>query len=149
VYLPEIGGLTYGNVVTIGGILGTSELDRILGQPEATVTGGPVVIAPLGMATSGLGGSDLNQWTLGVENGRGPCNIGLLVRSWGKVVASTASYFTMTDGTREVKVLSTANPGLSGPCYAIVTGISSWENSGGHMVPVIIATGAIQVTPLP
>jgi len=59
------------------------------------------VIEPLGLPNSALGGGALNQYTPGVENGKGLNNIGLLVRTWGKVtyVNAAEKYFYIDDGS--------------------------------------------------
>lgn len=61
-------------------------------------------IAPLSMSNRSLGGRDLNQYTFGVVGGVGPNNIGLLVKTWGKVtyVDTTAQYFYIDDGSHLV-----------------------------------------------
>lgn len=57
--------------------------------------------APLGMPNANVGGGRLNDYTLGVANGTGLNNIGLLIRTWGKVVFVDADnkYFYIDDGT--------------------------------------------------
>lgn len=58
-------------------------------------------ITPLAMSNRALGGRDLNQYTVGVVGGFGPNNIGLLVRTWGKVtwVDTANQYFYIDDGS--------------------------------------------------
>ncbi len=107
-------------------------------------------VAPLVMSNRSLGGTDLNQYTLGVAGGIGPNNIGLLIKTWGKVtyVNSAEEYFyiddgaNMVDGTRRplpdnslvlgVRVsyadLAPGAPPVTAPDvgdFAVVTGISS------------------------
>lgn len=57
-------------------------------------------IAPLALSNRSLGGKDLNQYTMGVVGAVGPNNIGLLVKTWGKVtwVDTTDQYFYIDDG---------------------------------------------------
>ena len=55
---------------------------------------------PLGVTSRDIGGGALNQYTPGVESGKGLNNIGLLVRMWGRVtfVDSTNKFFYIDDG---------------------------------------------------
>ena len=57
--------------------------------------------APIYMSNGTLGGGKLNNYTLGVEGGAGANNIGLLIRTYGKVtyVDTTNHYFYIDDGT--------------------------------------------------
>ena len=59
--------------------------------------------APLAVVNKAIGGGALNQYTPGVEGGQGLNNIGLLIRTWGKVTfvdASTSTSTSMTARTR-------------------------------------------------
>jgi hypothetical protein len=58
-------------------------------------------VAPRAMGNAAVGGARLNQYTPGVEGGTGPNNIGLLIKTWGKVnyVDTTNKYFYIDDGT--------------------------------------------------
>lgn len=106
-------------------------------------------ITPIAVSNRSLGGADLNQYTLGVVSGIGPNNIGLLVKTWGKVtyVNAAKEYFYIDDGanlwdgsyredngqqTVGVRVsydhLATGAPAVTPPSVndmAVVTGISS------------------------
>ena len=56
---------------------------------------------PLAMGNSAIGGTALNQYTPGVEGGVGLNNIGLLIKTWGRVtfVDEGNSFFYIDDGT--------------------------------------------------
>ena len=58
-------------------------------------------VEPISMSNRSLGGKDLNHYTLGVAAGYGPNNIGLLVRTWGKVtyVNTIEQSFYVNDGS--------------------------------------------------
>ena len=58
------------------------------------------VPAPIAMNSSALGGAALNQYTPGVDQGKGPNNIGLLIRTWGKVtfIDPVNKFFYIDDG---------------------------------------------------
>lgn len=60
--------------------------------------------APLYLSGNALGGAALNQYTPGVQGGAGPNNIGLLVRTYGKVtfVDTVNKYFYIDDGSGRV-----------------------------------------------
>lgn len=59
------------------------------------------VPAPLALSQRAIGGGQLNQYTPGVEGGIGLNNIGLLVKTWGKVtfVDDTNKIFYINDGS--------------------------------------------------
>ena len=98
-------------------------------------------VEPIAMNCRSIGGADLNTYTHGVEKGTGPNNIGLLIRTWGKVTKldTTQKFFYIDDGSNRID-----NSGFLGvrvsynnladgvtidppaeQTYALVTGISS------------------------
>jgi len=92
--------------------------------------------APLALTNRDVGGGRLNDYTPGVEGGVGMNNIGLLIRTWGKV--------TFVDGSGHVGLrvsydnLAPGNtitpPALNS--YVAVTCISStWLNGSGQIQP--------------
>ena len=108
--------------------------------------------APLALAKKAVGGGRLNDYTPGVEGGIGLNNIGLLIRTWGKVtfVDTANKFFYINDGAgREdgstyvgLRVsydnLAAGNtiepPALNS--YVAVTCISStWLNGSGQIQP--------------
>lgn len=60
------------------------------------------VPSPLAVANNAIGGGKLNDYTLGVENGVGLNNIGLLIKTWGKVtfIDPAQKFFYIDDGSR-------------------------------------------------
>jgi len=99
------------------------------------------VIEPIAMSCSAIGGAALNQYTPGIENGNGPNNIGLLIRTWGKVTKldTINKYFYIDDGSNRLDESGfvgirvsyndlpqdvTFNPPAEQQ-YVLVTGISS------------------------
>ena len=113
-------------------------------------------IEPITVSNRALGGADLNAYTLGVFGGRGANNIGLLVRTWGKVtyVNTVEEYFYVDDGARlsttlpddtvvlGVRVsyggLATGVPAITPPTVnqtVAITGISSTVVIGGNTYP--------------
>lgn len=134
-YLPDVTTFAPGNIVKVGGMLATSGLQRVLTAPEPEVSPGSGTINPFAMTCISLGGALINEWTPGMPGARGANNLGLLVRVYGNVTSSTSSYFMMSDGSREIKVQSTANPGSG---HVIVTGISSWTIYNSQTIPMVI-----------
>lgn len=58
-------------------------------------------VQPIAMNNRAIGGTALNSYTPGVENGAGLNNIGLLIKTWGKVtwVDTTNECFYIDDGS--------------------------------------------------
>ena len=121
---------------------------------QATPSSGNIP-PPIGMDNLNIGGSDINDYTPGINRidcepglalGDGPYNKGLLIRAWGyvKSVDSNNRYFYVDDGSR----LSDGTAGTTGirvqACddrslpqtgmYVTVTGVSSCfpVSSGGN-----------------
>ena len=106
-------------------------------------------IQPVALTNRAVGGGDFNAYTHGVTGGQGLNNIGLLIRSWGKVTSVNQSqqYFCIDDGSDPLHVglrvsyanLATGNsitpPDISlHSKYVIVTGISSAADAGGGVI---------------
>jgi len=108
--------------------------------------------APLALTNRDVGGGRLNDYTPGVEGGVGMNNIGLLIRTWGKVtfVDEVNKFFYINDGAGRqdgsgyvgLRVsydnLAPGNtitpPALNS--YVAVTCISStWLNGSGQIQP--------------
>ena len=109
-----------------------------LGLAIACVFAASVVTAeqikPVYMNNSAIGGGDLNQYTKGVAGGTGVNNIGLLIRTFGKVtyVNSTSQFFYIDDGWGKTTT-------LPAPDNCTVTGIR--VSYGG------LAAGVPAITP--
>ncbi|MEN6356765.1 MAG: hypothetical protein ABFD83_06740 [Armatimonadota bacterium] len=58
-------------------------------------------VQPIAMNNRAIGGGALNAYTPGVQNGAGANNIGLLIKTWGKVtwVDTSNEYFYIDDGS--------------------------------------------------
>lgn len=133
-----------GYVVDVTGSLQTIDGERrIVATSVKIVSTGGTVPKPWGAGIIHLGGIALNAHTPGVLDGKGPNNIGLLVRTWGKVTSIGQGFFTIKDGSSaarprplppaplELKVVCPA--GYTPPAvnsYVSVTGISSCEPAG-------------------
>ncbi|MCL5103763.1 MAG: hypothetical protein M1133_06570 [Armatimonadetes bacterium] len=139
-------GLAIGNLVDVGGWLNTDSDYRRWINATMSVVSGNLYINPVGMAAKYIGGSD---WRYGVDpfrgqsgvtDGAGLNNIGLLVRTWGKVSFKDAGSFKMSDGSGdEVKVVVAGGalvPDVDK--YVAVTGISSCYVEGGRICRLIL-----------
>ena len=131
-----------GNLTDVSGILDTINGERAITAPDTSPVVGPGAPTPVLMNNRSIGGSDLNGYTLGITDGVGVNNIGMLVTIIGKVVSTGDGYFMVDDGSRQIKVSAlklTSVPGVNK--IVRVTGIISTEESGGIVTPVILPRG--------
>lgn len=127
------------DIVTVRGTIATTgNFERCL-WADTVSTNGSSCLQPLGMTNKSLGGGPLNYDPLtgagqrGVENGEGLNNIGLLIKTTGRVTGVGDDFFYIDDGTHAVdytifvgtRVICSgmARPPLGS--YVAVTGISS------------------------
>jgi hypothetical protein len=104
-----------GDRATVAGVIGTKKPDGVT-KSERVITGLSIVgatgagyIKPLAMTCRDVGGG-ASKFTVGVNNGLGPNNIGLLVRVAGKVTyVADAEYMYVDDGSQIADF-----PGLTG-----------------------------------
>jgi len=138
-------GRSVGQVVNVTGTIKTLDSgERYVDASGVDAPGGSGNILPLGLTNKALGGG-ANGLQTGVAGGTGLNNIGLLIRTSGKVGTKGTGWFMIDDGSGvSVKVYG-AIP--SGTPYVTVTGASSCEKDGSLNVQrVILATG-IQTIP--
>jgi hypothetical protein len=127
--------LARGSVVNVIGTMSTaSNGERQISGPIAIVTGTTTPLTTLGMPCRSIGGASLGVPPLGqfgVTGGRGPNNMGLLIKTWGQVTAVGDGYVTVDDGRGPVRLDTTglaSQPELHS--YITVAGISSLYTSG-------------------
>lgn len=98
-------------------------------------TYGTGTIAPLALNNRALGGGQFGKQGPVPLDGKGLNNIGLLVKTWGKVGNITPSSFTIDDGYGvNVKCILPTGVRLDdGATYVSVTGISSCEKVGSEL----------------
>lgn len=134
--------------VLVYGVLATSNGERRLTDCRV-VTGDPgQAVKPLGVKTGSAGGQTLNAYTPGVQGGVGLYNVGLLVRTVGRVTAVTSDGFYVDDGCKlsdgsgnlGLKVWTGTSGSATVNAWVKVTGIVSCRTgTGGLIYPQILA----------
>ena len=144
--------------VVVGSIdTDSSNDERCIEATSVTETDPPTkVITPYGMTNICLGGKDYlppggsgtGYGQKGVVNSNSLNNIGLLVRTTGKVTHVDTDWFTLSDGSGAVdssgnyEGVKVSASGLTLPDvddFVIATGICSAEKVSGELYPVVIA----------
>jgi hypothetical protein len=130
-------GLVVGHTADVSGTMQTlASGERYLSATSATSTGSATV-APLAMTNKAIGGGNTTG-QLGVAGGTGINNIGLLIKTFGKVTTKGTGWFMITDGSGvSLKIIGTVP---SGTPYVAVTGITSCEKPSSDMLRVVLAT---------
>ncbi|MDH7602047.1 MAG: hypothetical protein QHI38_07855, partial [Armatimonadota bacterium] len=116
-----------GDLVRVAGRLAVSDGERCLRDAEVVKQGSGAAPKPVALRISDIGGSAPDSYTPSI-GGTGAYNIGLLVRTMGRVTARGSGWFEITDGSGAVaKVLSSLvlEPGT----FVAVTGVASTEAS--------------------
>ena len=107
-----------GDLAAVIGHLATS-CERYIEAESVELTGTAPVPSPLGITGSRLGGAG-STFEPSIGYGVGPSTVGLLVKSWGRVVATDVDSSTIDDGRSQVRVVSEA--AVSEGDYVTVTG---------------------------
>jgi len=100
--VPTSGTFAPGDEVSItAGTLGTSQGERFINQATVSKTGQPGEPSPLGLPNRNLGGGPFayGAGQSGVLGGSGLNNIGLLVKTWGKITHNGNTYIYIDDGS--------------------------------------------------
>ncbi|MCE5324772.1 right-handed parallel beta-helix repeat-containing protein [bacterium] len=154
------GEVSVGDSLTLSGTMGTtSSFERCLIADKVTVTGSGYTIEPFVMTNDSLGGCDLDydatdgSGQRGIEYCSGANNIGLLVKTTGKVTAAGRTYFYIDDGTHAndgsifqgVRVISGTLTKPTRGDYVTVTGISSILRVGDHIFRSITPRSASDI----
>ncbi len=137
--------VSVGSVVNVVGDLATVSGERVLQNAVVSVTGSTQPPKPLAMTNKSIGGTAIPPNIPGVVDAIGPNNVGLLVKTWGRVIEVGTNEFWIDDGTRRsgiggregVKVLAygVGIPSLNS--LVAVTGISGTELNGSVIYPVL------------
>ena len=147
-----------GRYVTVAGQMATYEGERAVDCTSYTLGGvDPTPPQPLGMTNGAMGGKHLSVNTPAVPAGRlnGLYNVGLLVKTTGKVVSRTSNSFWIDDGSGVPYSFSTK--GLYVDCQPIamyapplgsrvaVTGASGAGLVGGNTVNTLRLRNSVDV----
>ncbi|MDI6813665.1 MAG: hypothetical protein QMD10_09025 [Desulfitobacteriaceae bacterium] len=102
--VPSGGTFARGNEVEItAGTVKTSSGERYIDGAAVSRVGAPGELSPVGMPQRNMGGGDFPPgsavYQQGVDGGYGLNNIGLLVKTWGKVTYNGGSYVYIDDGS--------------------------------------------------
>lgn len=142
----DASGPTVGTLVTVAGVIKLQDNERRI--TEANVipgSTGTVPSAPF-MINRYVGGGPLNTWTPGIPGRVDTHNIGLLIKTSGKISFVGSGFIYIDDssvpddgtGRQGLRVETT---GLAGPFnlgdYAMVRGISSTMVDGGVLIPIL------------
>ncbi len=140
-----------GDRVRISGRLGVSDGERVIRNAAVTLISHGDLPGALFVSNRWLGGRDLNEWTPGVSGVFGLHNIGLLIKTSGKIgqVDPGGAYFYIDDGSNlqdrtmtgsltniGVRVLGDGR-GYGPDTFVTVTGISSCFSDGGSVKRLI------------
>lgn len=155
-------GVSSGDLVQVAGSVKTnSDGERYIDASQVTEAG-TLSLSALTMRPAALGGGDwftsvfpgLGQE--GVTGGHGLNNIGLLVRTFGTVVATEPGFVYISDGsgvptgeTAPTGLKVSLPAGVAAPpsgSFVLVTGISSCYKSGNSVYPLLLVpdTASIQ-----
>ncbi len=151
------GSYNVGDVVSVTGRLDASGDELAVVADSVTAAGTAVAPGPVSMLSLRLGGA-AHGAQAGVQNGTGLNNIGLLVRTWGRVTQTGEGYLYVDDlcGLADSTLTGSApNTGVRVVCdssgyaageYLLVTGISScFRNDSGQLQRRILARTAADV----
>ena len=129
-----------GDVVDITGVVGTYDGERQITTGSVLAMGvAAQPLGPFGMRGDALGGAPIGPNIPGITGACGANNIGLLVKTWGKVTSVTTDYFYIESkpGT-SIKVKSGALTEPAANKMVAVTGISTCEVTSGAICRAII-----------
>lgn len=130
--------ITPGQMLSVSGPLSTSFAERAITPYVYSITGATDPLAPLAMTNDTLGGASPDAYTPAVPTGgSGAYNVGLLVRTTGRVVSHTSlgRYYISDGGSTE--------DNASGQPSLFVYGVpSGWQPPVGSYVTITGISGA-------
>ncbi|MCX6344206.1 MAG: hypothetical protein NT018_03935 [Armatimonadetes bacterium] len=133
-------GTAVGNLEDVIGTVSIVDGERQINAGEAIAMGtAGYALKPLGIRGDWLGGGALNAQTPGITGARGVNNIGLLVKTWGKVISQGSGYFYIESKPTiaiRVKSGSLTQPAIG--AIVTVTGISTCELVSGALYRAIL-----------
>lgn len=122
-----------GDVVDVVGTVSLMDGERVINSGillPMGVAGSPP--RPLGVQGDYVGGGPLNAYTPGITGACGANNLGLLIKTWGKVTATGTGYFTLE--IRPGLTIKIISGSLTKPAVGkivAVTGISTCQVDSG------------------
>lgn len=148
-----------GDIAQVQGILGVTDGERAIAPSMPVIVHGSTTVPPvIGMSNRDLGGGDAGPDNLGVTDGRGALNVGLLVKTTGTVTHSGTGFFYLHDGSNNATgplddgsgylgVRITTNTVVPVGDRVEVTGISSTDtyNVPGKNIPTIMPRDALDL----
>jgi len=160
--LPESPHVNRGESVSVTGILKTVSGERIVTYPTITVGTGtiPNPVKPLCLRNVDLGGKACGTYIPGVVGSIATNNVGLLVRTCGRVVYLGSDFFVIDDGSRRSSCGKVAIDGVAVSIdggdiamppvssYVAVTGISSTfvDTVAGQYYPLLRPRDSLDVS---
>lgn len=138
VRIAAVGGFAPGQIVSVSGPLGTNFAERVITPYYYSITGTTDPLKPLAMTNDTLGGAAPDAYTPAVPtDGSGAYNVGLLVRTTGRVVShASAGRFFISDG-------GSIQDNASGQPSVFVQSVpSGWQPPVGSHVTVTGISGA-------
>jgi len=158
VYQPGPGYVIGDTVIVAGPIKTNSDFERCV-EASSTSWYGSGSVAPIGLGLRSLGGASYRYNSgsgigqIGVKDGIGLNNIGLLVKTWGRVneIDPDGTWFVIDDGSGFPTkcVLPDGVLADSSWRYVGVIGISSCEYAGGQINRLIRVRTASDIVPYP
>ena len=140
-----------GALLHMAGFLSLAGGERRLSAYSVTAPDSTSVPDLRAMGNKSLGGGLLNSYTPGITGGISVNTVGLLVRTWGKVLESGTGYFIIDDGSGanlKVTVPGGVDPPAQG-LFAVVTGICSVESNGGTVTRLLRARKQTDIVSYP
>lgn len=152
-------GQTVGTRITLLGTMMTNSYDERYIELAAVCPAGTGSAAPLTMVGRAVGGGDLYPWRFpygggqrGITEAFGLNNIGLLIRTWGRVTEASTGGFRIDIGGGQIAEVVAREP-LTVPevgSLVMVTGVCSCAKGyiGGppvRMIPLIYVSGPSDV----
>ena len=144
----------------ISGVLRTATSGERYIQAGSAVQSGWGTLSPMGVNVRGVGGAGYNYDAVtgtgqrGMTHGYGASNIGMLMRTAGRVTEIGSDFFRIDDGAQAatpyhepmvLKVKPGAAPMPSLGAFVQVTGIVSCYSSGDDLYPLLLVSGPSEI----
>lgn len=151
--------LTDGMKANVSGTLMTGNDGERYIEATNAVQNGQGNIKPFAIGNKAIGGTDFCYSTgliaqKGTLNGYGPNNIGLRIKTWGKVIevdsSSTPKWFRISDRSNGTLKVLLSDGVVFNPkwIFVVVNGASSCEKPGNDLTPAIRVAKQSDITPL-